>query len=399
MGFTYKILLRKDYKSKRDSQSDIRCRITIDREVHYLSMNISTKFENWSENNCRVKAADPEAYLKNLVIKDWQEKLSTLYFEYRKADKIKNLSLDLFKKDFLNKKSESPSFYNFIKEEIELLKPLRSVGTINNYRKLLAKLQEFRLETHFQDLTLTYIETFHQYLCNYKKVDKKSSLDESYIYKLHKDLRMFINRALDKKLMNDYPYSKFVVKEKFKKEITPLSIEEVEKLFTKYKSNEYKTGKRKVLRNFLVACYSGLSFSDFIDLRYNDIKTIDIKGERYQYIKGNRQKTKEEYVIPVVNYKLIELIGNGLSEQRIFQTLENQPTNRYLKAILSDNKISKHLSFHDARHNFRTIADRKGIRPSIIKKIMGHADGDISDMYNHTSIEDVILEVRTKWNI
>jgi integrase len=397
MSLSFKILLRKNYVKKANQQSAILCRITIDRVVKYYPLSISTKKEFWSISNCHVKTGDKDSYLKNKVIEDWLERLNVLYFEYKKSSNIKNISFEAFEQDFFVKKIESPSFYDFITSEIELLRPLRSAGTIGNYFKLLNKLKDFHPETTFDELTLTYIETFHQFLCKYKKADKTSSLDESYIYKLHKDLRMFINRALDKKLITDYPYSKFTVKEKFKKEISPLSIEEVEKLYTKYVSDEYKTGKRKVLRNFLVACYSALSFSDFKDIRYRDIKTIDIKGERYQYIRGNRQKTQEEYVIPIVNSRLIKLIGNGFPEQKIFQTLENQPTNRYLKSILTGNKISKLLSFHDARHTFRTIVDKKGIRPSIIKKIMGHADGDISDMYNHTSIEDVILEVAMKW--
>ena len=153
-----------------------------------------------------------------------------------------------------------------------------------------------------------------------------------------------------------------------------------------------------MLRNFLTACYSAFSFSDFIDLRFKDVKSTIIEGTNFKYIKGKRFKTDEEYVIPLVNKRLTELIGDGYPEQRIFETLENQPTNRYIKAILKDAGITKKLTFHDARHTFRTIADKKEIRPSIIKKIMGHADGDISDTYNHITIEDVIIEAKIKWN-
>ena len=58
--------------------------------------------------------------------------------------------------------------------------------------------------------------------------------------------------------------------------------------------------------------------------------------------------------------------------------------------------INKVIKLHYSRHTFCTLVDKKEIRPAIIKKIMGHADGDISDTYNHITIEDLVLEVYEK---
>lgn len=106
------------------------------------------------------------------------------------------------------------------------------------------------------------------------------------------------------------------------------------------------------------------------------------------------------YKIPIVSPIVMKLLGNGESFQKIFQPLSNQPTNRYLKDIMSDLKINKAITFHRARHSFRTIAAKKGIRDGIAERIMGHAEGnDIKDIYTHLHDEDIIQEMKKKWII
>lgn len=92
------------------------------------------------------------------------------------------------------------------------------------------------------------------------------------------------------------------------------------------------------------------------------------------------------------------LLGNGEPCQKIFLPISNQPTNRYLKDIMADLKIDKTMTFHRARHSFRTIAAKKGIRDGIAERIMGHAEGnDIKDIYTHLHDEDIVKEMRDKW--
>lgn len=61
-------------------------------------------------------------------------------------------------------------------------------------------------------------------------------------------------------------------------------------------------------------------------------------------------------------------------------------------------KIEKTMTFHVARHTWRTIAARRGIRDTIAERIMGHAEGnDIKDIYTHLHDEDIVAEVAEKW--
>jgi Phage integrase family. len=100
----------------------------------------------------------------------------------------------------------------------------------------------------------------------------------------------------------------------------------------------------------------------------------------------------------VVEQLMERKAGDTDISQRIFSPLSNQPTNRYLKEIMKDLKINKTMTFHRARHTFRTIAAKKGIRDSIAERIMGHAEGnDIKDIYTHLHDEDIVKEMFDKW--
>ena len=69
-----------------------------------------------------------------------------------------------------------------------------------------------------------------------------------------------------------------------------------------------------------------------------------------------------------------------------------------MKDIMLDLKIDKTMTFHRARHSFRTIAAKKGIRDGIAERIMGHAEGNnIKDIYTHLHDEDIVKEMRDKW--
>ena len=77
-----------------------------------------------------------------------------------------------------------------------------------------------------------------------------------------------------------------------------------------------------------------------------------------------------------------------------------QSADKPLFDIMADLKIDKTMTFHRARHSFRTIAAKKGIRDGIAERIMGHAEGnDIKDIYTHLHDEDIVKEMRDKWII
>lgn len=172
---------------------------------------------------------------------------------------------------------------------------------------------------------------------------------------------------------------------------------EIAKLQHAYDDKIYDKGKHEVLRNFLFSCYTSLAFAELEVVTYSDLKSYKIKKKDYLLLCNERTKNNIPYKIPIVSPIVNSLLRNGQNFEKIFKPLGNQPTNRYLKDIMIDQKINKNMTFHRARHTFRTIAAKKGIRDGIAERIMGHAEGnDIKDIYTHLHDEDIIQELVSK---
>lgn len=167
--------------------------------------------------------------------------------------------------------------------------------------------------------------------------------------------------AVDKEMIEKNPYEKFEIKKSIKAQNTDvLTEEELKKLQEAYNSGKYKDGKQEVLREFLFSCYTSLSYAEFSEVTYENLKPIKLKSkEMYFLLCNERTKTNIMYKIPIVSPVVVNLLGNGENFQKIFTPLSNQPTNRYLKEIMKDLGINKTMTFHRARHSFRTIAAKK----------------------------------------
>lgn len=142
--------------------------------------------------------------------------------------------------------------------------------------------------------------------------------------------------------------------------------DELQLLQNAYDSGRFKKGKREALRSFLFSCYTSLSYAEFQRVIYSDLKRIVLKEEKYNgiyYLLSNeRQKTKEIYKIPIVSPTVISLLEmeNKESYLNVFSPLSNCSFNRYLRDVMSELGINKRITFHRARHTFRTIAAKKG---------------------------------------
>lgn len=149
----------------------------------------------------------------------------------------------------------------------------------------------------------------------------------------------------------------------------------------------------------MFSCYTGLSYAEYDVITYADLKKILVSKNSYLLLENYRVKTGELYRVPIVSTKVIELLGNGKDFQKIFTNpLENQVTNRYLKTIMIDLNINKNMTFHRARHTFKTICIQRGILDAFSKQMMGHSKGkDITELYIHLSDENIIREMLDKW--
>lgn len=388
MKATFKIEMRKDYATK-DGKRPICLRYTANRRTTLISLNILIKPRHWNKVSCTVRDTEPRSYYYNKAISEFYQKADTIIME----NFFKPLSISQFIEKIRDKSFGNTDFYVFIENEIELLKKVRAPGTIENYNKLINTLKAWKPTLSFDEITLDFIQQFHNHELEVGNLP-------STIYKKHANFKFLIGIAVDKEKIAKTPYEKFEIKKNIKAQNNDvLTEDELKKLQDAYNKKKYSKGKQEVLREFLFACYTSLAYAEYSIVTFADIKLIKIDtGEYYPLLSNDRTKTDITYKIPIVSPKVVALIGEGEPSQNIFSPISNQPTNRYLKSIMKDLHIEKEMTFHRARHTFRTIAARKGINDGIAERIMGHAEGnEIKDIYIHLHDEDIIKEMISKW--
>lgn len=388
MKATLKIELRKDYATK-DGRRAICLRYTANRRTTLISLNIFVKPRQWNKTSCSVRESAPHCYHYNKVISEIYHKADAIIME----NFFKPLPVPQFIEKIKDKSFGNTDFYVFIENEIELLKQSRAPGTIANYYKLINTMKEWKPSLSFSEITLDFIQNLHNHELEVGNLP-------STIYKKHSNFKFLVGIAVDKDKIAKNPYEKFEIKKNIKAQNNDvLTEDEIKTLQNIYDKQKYSKGKQEVLREFLFSCYTSLAYAEFFIVTYADIKLVKIDtGEYYPLLSDERTKTDITYKIPIVSPKVVALIGEGDSSQNIFSPISNQPTNRYLKSIMKDLHIEKEMIFHRARHSFRTIAAKKGIRDGIAERIMGHAEGnEIKDIYIHLHDEDIIKEMIDKW--
>ncbi len=405
MKATLKILLRNNYQTK-EGKRQVCIRYTSYRQSTFIGLNISVHPKHWNDSKKQVKATEPHHIRYNQIIKEQYHKAESIILD----NFLKPLPVTEFISKLKDRHYGNADFYIFIEQELELIKSARSQGTMDNYHNLINKMKEWKPTLTFGEITLEYIQRFHDY-------EIKAGNLLSTIYKKHANFKFLLGLAQNKEYLEKNPYDKFEIKKITKAQNSDiLTEEELKILQTAYDSNKYTEGKKEVLRDFLFSCYTSLSYAEFYNVTYDDLKPVTLKKDKieatYCLLTNERQKTGVMYKIPIVSNTVEQLLermitiktknGNQTKEkesfQKIFSPLTNQPTNRYLKEIMKDLNINKTMTFHRARHSFRTIAAKKGIRDSIAERIMGHAEGnDIKDIYTHLHDEDIVQEMLDKW--
>ncbi len=277
-------------------------------------------------------------------------------------------------------KSTKIGLIEFINKYIVESEGLKSVGTIKTYKRTLNNLINFsqrrKIDLEFENINLEFYSNYISYLTN----DLKYAVNTigGYI----KNLKVFLNEATERGLNTNMEFQK----KKFKKltqetDKVYLSESELAKIYEMDLSENVRLEKVRDL--FIVGCYTGLRFSDFIQIKPENI--IDNNK-----IKIRTQKTAEFSIIPLSKYVREILVKY---DNLLPRSISNQKMNEYIKEIclLADikNKVEmsvtkggklkkatlekyKLISSHTARRSFATNLYLADVPSISIMKITGH---------------------------
>ncbi|MCE1198366.1 MAG: site-specific integrase [Marinilabiliales bacterium] len=342
--------------------------------------------EYWNANKQRTKETKkfPSYPELNARLERISSRALDIYRRMKNDDLL--ITDQLLKKEFDKefRKEETPratkDLFSFIEKFIEESYGLKNVSTIRTYINTLRHLKNYadlkKRKLNFEDVNLEFYNSLIHYLTN------EIGLSQNSIGGHVKNLKTFLNEATERGLNNNMDFKKRKFRQLSEEnEKVYLNTSELDKI---YRLDLSKIQKYERIRDlFIVGCYTGLRFSDFIQIKKENI--IDSNK-----LKIRTQKTGETVIIPLHPY-IREIITKY--DGQIPEPISNQKMNDYLKEIakladLNDlveisitkgGKVLKstiekyHLIMtHTARRSFATNLFLVGIPSITIMKITGH---------------------------
>lgn len=368
---------------KKDGTASVIVRAYLNGRNKFFNSKVYVKPDQWDDENKRI-INHPNSFYLNDQIRNQLQKMETYEFEVVRHEGAITLDrLTDYNKDFNN-----TSFIDFFQEQLEQSKLSRQSYT--DQRQTLNKLQVYKKNVHFSELSFKLIKGFDAFLY-------RSGLRTNTIAKHHKNLKKYINLAIRFSYLdiNKHPYKQFKIKKEPTERIylTSYELEQFEMLKIPPGKDHWQTVKDF----FLFCCYTGLRYSDASKLTVENLNITDNGIELY--IKA--QKTKKPLLLNLKKLfggKPNELIRKYLEEYDdfyyddpdkpipIFFGYSNQFINRELKnlAELADVRevVKKTISIHSGRHTFGTIMANKVPIP-ILQRLMQHSKLKETMIYVH----------------
>lgn len=375
MRYSIKLILKKAPKDEgqnpveKNGKRPIYLRITIDRKVRYISTGhfILSKF--WDEKNELVKDSHLLASIINPDITNKkQNALREIVNSQINKESINSDQL----KERLTGKSSTNNFFDFVDHFISEVKNKRTKSTLNNYRKHTKKLQDFHgsrnlsFEMIDRKLLTAYENHLHQ------------TVGVNYISSLITTIRTLFNAAKKQGLVKHYPFDNFEMPRYLAPGKEYLTLPEI-KLLEDYKPKDQF--KHQVARWFLVACYTGLRWSDWKKLTIRD---------NLVYLRA--KKNNEWITMP---------ISGGLK-----RTLKDLPeltkaepqVNGLLKEIFKELGINKSISTHCGRHTFAiTCCAERGVSCETCAELMGITVATCVESYYRVTNKKIMDETAKAW--
>jgi len=243
-----------------------------------------------------------------------------------------------------------------------------------------------KADLNLRFIDYSFIKGFDQFL--HSGSNALNTINSNY----HKKLKTVLIYAEKEGLISGNPYAKFKLK------FTPthrefLVEEEIQRLIDLNLSDNKSL--ERVRDIFLFSCYSGLRFSDAMDLEMAQISTTN----ETSFIYRAQDKGGKSVHIPLPP-EAISIITKYDTDRRkitgkVLPKISNSKLNVYLKTLADLASIKKNLSHHIARHTFATYLLNKGVPMEIVAKILGHTNLRTVQVYAKLldkTIDDSVLK-------
>ena len=318
--------------------------------------------------------------------------------ERTREDKAKNeatlaLAKAIQSKRIVEVQNDAHGFQNTNKSRVNLLDYLENIGkqsaeqgSRNYARTVLNTVRALRLfrgdYIAFRDVDKEFLSEFTDYLRQMPKASKYGvlktggRLSNNSVVSYYGTLRTAINRAYKEGIITVNPTKEFDFASKVRQEPSRreyLTLDELKTLINTECRHEI------VKRAFLFSCLCGLRVSDIRKLRWCDLQR---SGGRVR-IEITMQKTKEPLYLPISDeaLKWLPERGEANGSDFIFPLTHEGTVNDTLQHWAKVAGITKHISFHVARHTHATMMLTLGADLYTVSKLLGHKNIATTQIY------------------
>lgn len=273
-----------------------------------------------------------------------------------------------------------------IQDFIEYLKSRQvSRNTLLSYERDINQ-----LATYFKDIDKKMFDATEEDLQKYIVYLTTMGKSNATISRNVASMKAFYRYLLKNKLVEENIALNLTAPKVEKKELSILSVSEVEKLLEQPSSKDLKGQRDKAMLELLYA--TGIRVTELVSLTMSD---VNVNAGHIKVKKKNKER-----VIPVSNTALkylkeyIEnvrpLLIKTEEEQSLFINANGQKMTRQgfwkiLKQYKDEAKIEKELTPHTIRHSFAVHMLQNGAELKSVQELLGHTDVASTMMYTHVA--------------
>ncbi|WP_300699852.1 site-specific integrase [Bacteroides sp.] len=220
---------------------------------------------------------------------------------------------------------------------------------------------------------LEYLKTAKQKHCKNEKV-----LHVNTQLNYFKMLRYCLRYAIFEDYIRSNPMDKIKNEEKPKRCRVEREYLTMEELTRMVRTPFYNDLLKKA---FLFSCFCGLRHCDIVALKWDDIH-FDEQGNTM--ISIIQQKTREAISLPLSSEAMKYLPDRGIAQDtdKVFVNLISLGrSNEILYRWAEQANISKHITFHTARHTHATMMLTLGADLYTVSKLLGHTNIQTTQIY------------------
>lgn len=356
----------------------ILCRITINGMACAFSTNLSVKPSKWDNVQKRVSGRSREALQTNSILDEIRFSIYERYMELRHKSEV--VTPQAVRSSYLCVEKDTDGLMRFFKQHNSEFKQMvgitRSQSTLYKYRYVHNHLQNYISERyHSTDIPLNkvnvnFVRDFHRWLIR----NAQCSVNTTWLYMIA--FKHIVTLAVNRGMITTNPFLGY----RLRCEHTHRNFLHKNEIKRLMNVEVYSSTESLVRDAFVFSCFTGLSYSDI-----RRLKPSDILGEGGDmYIAMQRIKTHTSLNIPIlpIPARLIKQYRPANSLSPIFLLPSNYWCNNILKRLIGRTTISKHITFHSARHTFATtITLSEGVPIEIVSNMLGHTNIKTTQTY------------------